>query len=145
MLNRKSKADIILKYSNIEDVISLYHYVTVHDSRIFERNILFSSIMTTSSERRRIATQMTKEHIIWKYQAHIDYRKQCRRYAQRRMAWEKQLVKATLQISEICWSTGIAAVKGLLSIPLDISRDCQELVETDDIGCIDRVSSGATN
>ncbi len=75
MMNKKFKMNFIMKYSNIKNMISSYSYVTIHEFTITKENILFCSIMITSLNRRRIATWMTQNHIIWKYHAHISIKK----------------------------------------------------------------------
>jgi hypothetical protein len=65
-----------------------YHYVTTHDSRIAEEQILFCESMATSRERANIAVRMAIDHHLWKKKAHAKYNRKCCLYIAIRVAWE---------------------------------------------------------
>jgi hypothetical protein len=43
ILNKRSKMNLTMRYSNVENVISSYHYVTVHDFRISKKTFCSAS------------------------------------------------------------------------------------------------------
>jgi hypothetical protein len=133
ILNKRSKMNITMRYSNVMNLIFSYHYVIIHDSRISKKNVLFCIKMITSLRRKRIATLMTQSHAIWKYHAHSSYYRKCHRYVRSRIAWEKLLVRQALHISKIQWFEDITSVKRLLSISMKSSDDCKTLIETENI------------
>jgi hypothetical protein len=139
ILNKRSKVNITMKYSDVTNVISSYHYVTIHDFRISEKNVLFCIKMITLSRRKKIATRMTQSYVIWKYHAHISYYRKCHRYVKNRIIWKKRLMKEALRISKIQWLVSIDTMKKLLSMFTKSSDDCRTLVETENIRWNDEV------
>jgi hypothetical protein len=73
---------------NPPKVTPSYHYVTTHDSRIAEEQILSCESMATSSERANIAVRMAIDHHLWKKKAQAKYSRKCCLYIAMRVAGE---------------------------------------------------------
>jgi hypothetical protein len=137
LLNKKSKRNIDYAAMNISEInftLFSYHYIISQDSRIFEKHIWFVDQMKNSKNRMRIAIIMTQSHLYWKFKTHRWYKDQCFRYVKKRIIWETLLIKKTLKLFDIIWSTFISASDILDFLKqMIISENCRSLVKQENM------------
>jgi hypothetical protein len=110
----------------------VFHFVTIHESRIAQNKVWFTRNMFTTQSRMNAIEIMTKEHLQWKIQIHTQYKKQCRRYVKQKILWEIQLMKKAFEVSNIIWSIDMSNESRLsLLRNVKISTDCRALIEVE--------------
>jgi hypothetical protein len=118
---------------SIEMSTFVYHFVIIHESRIAQDKVWFTRNMSTSQNRVNAAEMIAKEHLQWKIQVHAQYKKQCRRYVKQRIRWKMQLVKKTLEVTNIIWLSDMSNENRLnLLRNVKISANCRALIEVED-------------
>jgi hypothetical protein len=132
VLNKKIK-DVDYTTLNLSIVTTLvFHFVTIHESRIAQNKVWFTRNMFTTQNRVNATKIMTKKHLQWKIQVHTQYKEQCRRYVKQRILWEIQLMKKALEVSNIIWSIDMSNENRLsLLRNVKISTNCKALIEVE--------------
>jgi hypothetical protein len=133
VLDRKIKnVDYTTLNLSIEMTILVFHFVTIHESRIAQNKVWFTRSMFTTQDRRNATKIIAREHLQWKIQVHTQYKEQCRRYVRQRILWEIQLMKEALQVSNIIWSIDMSNENRLsLLRNVEIFADCRALIEVE--------------
>ncbi len=133
MLNRKIKnVDYTTLNLSIEMTILVFHFVTIHESRIAQNKVWFTRNMFTTQDRINATKIIAKENLQWKIQIHTQYKKQCRKYVKQRILWKIQLMKKAFEVSNIIWSIDMSN-KSRLSLlrNVKIFADCKALIEVE--------------
>jgi hypothetical protein len=133
MLNRKIKdVDYTTLNLSIEMTTFVFHFVTIHESRIAQNKVWFTRSMFTTQDRMNATKIIAKEHLQWKIQVHTQYKKQCRRYVRQRILWKIQLMKKAFEVSNIIWSTDMNNENRLnLLRNVKIFTNCKALIEVE--------------
>ncbi len=133
MLNRKIKnIDYTTLNLSMKMTILVFHFVTIHESRIAQNKVWFTRSMFTTQDKMNATKMIAKEHLQWKIQIHTQYKKQCRKYVKQRILWEIQLMKKALEVSNIIWSIDMSNESRLsLLRNVKISADCRALIEVE--------------
>jgi hypothetical protein len=95
-----------------------YHNTNAFDSRIDRHLIWFIKKLFTSETKYNKAVKCARKHLKWKINAHKQYRDECRKYVNKRIAWEYSVVAEALNISNIQWSTNFSKDKVLRYVDL---------------------------
>jgi hypothetical protein len=134
VLNKKNRIDYTVKNSNHIIFMLSFHYLIAHESRIFEKFILFSKRMSMLIEKTNIVIQMTIDHFLWKQQTHLKYKRRCRKYFATKMIWKILMIEKMRKISKILWSQFDKSIDELLQIimNLNISSNCRSLVKVEE-------------
>jgi hypothetical protein len=132
VLNKKIK-NVDYTTLNLSIVTTfVFHFVTIHESRIAQNKVWFTRSMFTTQDRVNATKIIAREHLQWKIQVHTQYKKQCRRYVKQRILWEIQLMKKALEVSNIIWSSYMSNESRLsLLRNVKISTDCIKLIEVE--------------
>jgi hypothetical protein len=133
VLNRKIK-NVDYTTLNLSIVTTLvFHFVTIHESRIAQNKVWFTRNMFTTQDKANATNIIAKKHLQWKIQVHTQYKKQCRRYVKQRILWEIQLMKKALEVSNIIWSIDMNNESRLsLLRNVKIFTDCRALIDVED-------------
>ncbi len=134
LLNKKSIDDLTQEnFSVTRD--NFYHYTNVFESRITQDKIWFTKNLSTSKKRFQRVQETAKIHHTWKIQSRKNYQNVCRMYLEKRIEWKYDLVKQTLNISELKWFIAYDKKKILRiahSFKINSSIDVENVVKKDD-------------
>jgi hypothetical protein len=112
--------------------ISSFHFVHAYKARIAEKKVWFTKCMTTSELRMSTVIEMIANHLTWKVQTHIRYKKKCRNYFFERCAWERILLEDVIDFTNIIWSIQTlkhSILRIIETIPLQQKSDYRNIVE----------------